>query len=152
MPALLNNQQFPIGYSPWYVYRASLVAAPSTFDKFDVLVPDAAGAFDRAGSNEVLLNGYAIALEQFRAGMTTLPVAAAGSLVPSVAGGALRPNGLLKIAVDANQGMRLVAADAADLAAGMVLGRYRNKGPRQDHINLTAAAANDRIDVLTGVL
>ena len=151
MPVLLNNQLFPVGYSPWYVYRAELVSSPTAFDKFDFLVPTA-GKFNRAATDAVVTTGYVIALEQYVSGMTTLQVAVPGSLVPSVAGAAIQPEALLKIDVNASStiGMRLITASAADLAAGRVVGRMRNHS--NNRISLRAAAANDLIHALTGVI
>ncbi len=151
MPVALNNQLFPVGYSPWYVYRADLVASPTAFDKYDILVPTA-GKYDRAADDADLSAGYVIALEKYKSGKDSIQVAAPGSLIPSVAGGAVQPNGLVKVDVNtsATIGMRLVAATAADLAAGKVVGRMRNH--KSNHINLKAAAANDIIHVLTGAI
>ena len=151
MPSTLNNHLFPVGYGPWYVYRAELVASPSEFNRYDVLVPDANGKFDQAATGAVVVNGFVIALEQYESGMTHLQVATPGSLVPGVAKGAIRANGLVKIDLDGtSKEMTYDAATAADLAAGKVIGRLRNLDSNSKQ--LRAAAANDIIHVQTGVI
>ena len=149
MPSALNNQLFPVGYAPWYVYSVTLVANPTAFDKYDILVPTA-GRFNRAADDQVLQGGYVVALEQFRTGMTELQVAAAGSLVPSVAGGAIQPGALVKVDVDGTEGLRVVTAAVADIATGKVLGRFRNHQVDRDDVR--AAAEDDVIHILTGAI
>ena len=149
MPSALNNTLYPVAYQPWYVYRVTLVANPTAFDKYDVLVPTA-GRFNRAADDQVLQGGYVVALEQFQTGMTELQVAAAGSVIPSVAAGAIQPGALVKVDVDGTEGMRVVTAVAADIGTGKVLGRFRNHV--EDHINNRAAAEGDIIHILTGAI
>lgn len=126
MPVLLEGAtRFPVAYAPWYVYNVNLVAVPAAFQIFDVLVPDADGRFDRLTTDDASLEtGYAFALEKFKTGMKEVQVAVVGSMVPFVAGGTLRPLSLVKFNYAAAV-QNAVAANAADLAAGRVIGRYR---------------------------
>jgi len=153
MPVAISEAgiRFPVGYSPWYVYEATLVASPNTFAVMDVLTP-AAGLFDKSESagDITLLNGYVFALEAYFVGMTSLQVAVPGSLVPLVAGAAIQPEGLVKIVIGADPFPQTVqAALVADFTAGQAIGRYRNQNT--DAQNLRAAAADDIIYVLSGV-
>ncbi len=72
MPVLLEGAvRFPTSYEPWYVYTATLVGSPTEFEYLDVIVPDAAGLFDRLETDDAdLSTGYAFALEKFVTGMT----------------------------------------------------------------------------------
>ena len=149
MPVLLNDALFPISYQPWYVFEATLKAAETTFDKYDVLVSDS-GTYTRAANDAVVVTGYVVALEKWYDGMTTLQVATPGSLIPGVLAGAVQPNGLVKIALgNAATGMRYTAAAAADIATGKVVGRYRSN--KTNHKLLTVGAANDIVEIQTGV-
>lgn len=156
MPKTLNGYQFPIGYGPWYVYEVDLsdtVANISGINKYDFLTP-ASGKFQLAATGAVVITGFAIALEKYAVGIKTMQVAMPGSLVLAVAGGALQPGSLVKISVptdgDQSNSTVVVAAAAADLAAGRVVGRYRAK--YSDSKKQGAAAKDDIILVETGVV
>lgn len=158
MPYALNDQQFPVGYQPWYVYDVK-VKAPGTngeFDRYDILhSPTADGAERVVSTNAPLGNGYVIALEKYEAGMTSVQVAAAGSLIPFVAAGGLQPGAVLTLKWDddaggkANDlGQRADIAQSTDIENGRVLGRFRNHAT--DSKNLRNAAEGDIIHILTG--
>ena len=151
MPKALNNMQFPVSYGPWYVYEAEIDSSVTAFDKFDVLVPHGTNTskFARATDDDVIVTGAVIALEKFETGMTSVQVATMGSLVPSVAGGAILPGSLVTIELDGTDGMKVLAAVAADIAAGKVLGRMRNHA--DDSKNLRAAVDDDIVFIQTGV-
>ena len=149
MPVLLDGAvRFPTSYEPWYVYQATLVAAPTTYFYLDVLVPDAAGNFDRLETNDaVLVTGYVFALEAFKTGDLTVQVAVPGSAVPFIGAASIRPTELIKFAF-AGGVQTVVEAGAADLAAGKVMGRMRNH--HEDHETLRVSVANDIVIILTG--
>jgi len=150
MPVLLEGAvRFPTSYEPWYVYQATLVASPKTYTFLDVLVPDAAGLFDRLETNDAVLDtGYVFALEKFTTGDLTVQVAVPGSAVPFIGAVSIRPTQLVKFAFAATV-QTATAALAADLAAGKVLGRMRNH--HEDHETLRVSVANDVIIIMTGV-
>ena len=149
MPSELEGVvRFPIVYAPWYVYNATLVGSPASYEFFDILFP-AAGLFDRAvTTNQIFITGYAIALEKFTTGDLTVQVAVAGSAIPFLAGGVVEPGSLVKMSFAASK-QKAVAASAADLAAGLVLGRMTHH--HEDHENLRVAADLDIVVIRTGI-
>lgn len=150
-PVLLDGVvRMPVVYAPWFIYKATLVASPTTYTFMDLLLPDAAGAFDNtATTDEDLANGYAFALEAFTTGDTEVQVAVPGSAIPFIAGGVIRPEGLVKLKVTATV-QEVVAAAAADLALALCLGRLSHH--HADHETLRVTAANDVVVIRTGVL
>lgn len=151
MPVLLDGAvRFPTSYEPWYVYKATLVAVPTAFFTLDVLVPDAAGNFDRLETNDAVVDtGYVFALEAFKTGDTEVQVAVPGSAVPIVIGASVRPTQLIKFAFAAGV-QSFVAALAADIPLGKVFGRMRNH--HEDHETLRVTVANDIGILLSGVI
>lgn len=140
--------RFPVVYQPWYVYLATLVGSPASYEFFDILFP-AAGLFDRAVTNDqIFITGYAIALEKFTTGDLTVQVAVPGSAIPFLAGGVIEPGSLVKMEFAASK-QKVLAASAADLAAGLVLGRMSNHV--EDHENLRVAADLDIVVLRTGI-
>jgi len=150
MPSELEGVvRFPVVYQPWYVYLATLVGSPASYEFFDILFP-AAGLFDRAvTTSQVFITGYAIALEKFTTGDLTVQVAVPGSAIPFLAGGVIEPGSLVKMSFAASK-QKAVAATAANLAAGIAIGRMSNHV--EDHENLRVAADLDIIVIRTGVL
>lgn len=156
MPASLADLQFPVGYGPWYTYKAEPKAAVTlAWTKYDVLDFDGGKVHGHAvATNIPLIDGYAIALEKYKVGKKLYQVAMPGSLIPMEAGEEIQPGELVKaeIATTTPAGRDTLAHPAvvADIAAGRVLGRmrchYRNKSLLRD-----AADANI-ILVQTGVL
>lgn len=147
---LVGAVRFPSGYAPWYVYTASLVnSRTAAFTYLDMLIPNGSGLFDNvAASSTSLATGYAFALEADDGVITTVQVAMPGSIVPMVAKDTtLLPGCLVKMSVTSTV-QTIVLAAAADLAAGYVVGRYRNQ--HADHEELRQTAANDIVVVLTG--
>lgn len=151
MPVLLVGAvRFPTSYEPWYVYKAILVASPKTYQFLDVLVPDAAGAFDRLETNDAVVDtGYVFALEKFTTGDIEVQVAVPGSAVPIIVGASVRPTQLVKFAFAATV-QSFVAALAADIPLGKVFGRLRNH--HEDHETLRVTVANDIGILLSGVI
>jgi len=149
MPVLLEGAvRFPTSYEPWYVYTATLVAAPKTYQYLDILIPDAAGLFDRLEADDaVLTTGYAFALEKFTTGDLTVQVAVPGSAIPFIVDATVRPTSLVKTNFAATV-QTMILANAADLAAGKAIGRARNH--HEDHETLRIAVANDIMVILTG--
>ncbi len=150
MPTELEGVvRMPVVFEPWFIYDATLVAAPASFEFFDLLFPDSAGAFDRnVTTDDVVDIGYAFALEKFVTGMTEVQVAIPGSAVPQIASGVILPCGLVKFAFGSGDSS-VVAGAAADLAAGKILGRLSNH--HADHQNLRVTAADDVVIIRTGV-
>lgn len=150
-PVLLEGVvRMPVVYQPWFIYKATLVASPTAYQFLDLLLPDATGAFDNtAVTDQDLANGYAFALEKFTTGDTEVQVAIPGSAVPFIAGGVIRPEGLVKLAVAAGV-QSVVAAAAADLALALCLGRLSHH--HGNHEQLRVTAANDVVVIRTGVL
>jgi len=147
-----NSVRFPTGFAPWYVYKATLVGSPNAFVYGDILLPDAAGAFnlDIAATHTLSLDtGYAFALEPFTTGMTEVQVAVPGSVFPAIAMTDIRPEQLVK--VSSNLGAQIMeAALDVDITGGVILGRFRNH-----HFNneiLRETADFEIINVLTGVI
>jgi len=151
MPVLLDGAvRFPTSYEPWYVYKATLVAAPTAYFFLDVLVPDAAGNFDRLETNDAVVDtGYVFALEAFKTGDTEVQVAVPGSAVPIVIGASVRPTQLIKFAFAAGV-QSFVAALAVDIGNGKVFGRMRNH--HEDHETLRVTIANETGILLSGVI
>ena len=149
MPSELEGVvRFPVVYQPWYVYLATLVGSPASYEFFDILFP-AAGLFDRAvTNNQIFITGYAIALEKFTTGDLTVQVAVAGSAIPFLAGGVVEPGSLVKMSFAASK-QKAVAASAADLAAGISIGRMTHH--HEDHENLRVAADLDIVVIRTGI-
>jgi len=149
MPSELEGVvRFPVVYQPWYVYLATLVGSPASYEFFDILFP-AAGLFDRAvTNNQIFITGFAIALEKFTTGDLTVQVAIPGSAIPFLAGGVVEPGSLVKMSFAASK-QKAVAASAADLAAGLVIGRQSNHV--EDHENLRVAADLDIVVIRTGI-
>jgi hypothetical protein len=140
----------PVVYQPWFIYKVSLVASPTTYEFLDILVPDASGNFDRLETDDAVVDtGYAFALEKFTTGDTEVQVAIPGSAVPFIAGGVIRPTGGVKFNFAATE-QTVVAAAAADLAAGRWLGRLSHH--HEDHELLRVTAADDVVVVRTGVV
>ncbi len=149
MPVLLEGVvRMPVAYEPWYIYKVELIGAPTAFEFMDMLFPDSAGKFDRVETDAFdLANGYVFALEKFVTGMTELQVAVPGSAIPFIAGGVIRPTGLVVLDFTATL-QSAVAGVAADLAAAKVIGRMRNH--HEDHELLRVSASDDVIVILTG--
>lgn len=147
--------RFPVGYSPWYVYEATILAG-ETFEFIDLLLANAAGKFVRPSSNNpVLLGGYCFALESLDIALavdTVIQVAVPGSLVPFVAGETLQPEELIVLGVDtgSDDEQTAEAAVAADIGTGKVIGRYRNQNTNAQ--NLRLAEDQDIIYILSGVI
>ena len=152
--ALLDaSVRFPTVYAPWYVYDATLVGAPAAYQYGDMLFPNAAGLWDRAVTDEQVLDvGYAFALEAFKTGDITVQVAVPGSAIPFIAEAFISPTQLVKFGfgILAAGEQSVKAALAADITLGNVLGRLRNH--HETHSNLRTTAANDIVVVLTGVI
>ncbi len=154
MPVQVSDAgiRFPVGYSPWYVYEATILAG-ETFETFDVLISDSAGKFisPPTDADVVLTGGYCFALESLDAALavdTVIQVAVPGSLVPFVAGSGLQPEELIKITT--SSGLQTAnAAVGADFAAGEVVGRYRNQNTNAQ--NLRLAVDQDIIYILSGL-
>ncbi len=152
MPKLLIDAsvRFPVAYAPWYVYDADLVGSPAAYEYGDMLFPDATGLWDRAVTDEQILDvGYAFALEAFKTGDTKVAVAVPGSAVPFIADAGIRPTQLVKFAFAATL-QSVKAALAVDIPLGKVLGRLRNH--HETHQNLRLTIANDIVVILTGVI
>ena len=149
MPKELANQLYPVGYGPWYKFDAQIVDNPTAWEKYDILSLSS-GRVNQAEDNAALFGGYCIALEAYKAGMKAIAVAMPGSLIPAILGAITQPGSLLKIDLDETDGMRLVPATAADLAAGRVVGRYRNPGTSTT--NIKQGEIGSIAHVLTGVL
>jgi len=149
MPSELEGVvRFPVVYQPWYVYLAQLVGSPASYEFFDILFP-ASGLFDRAVTNDqIFITGYAIALEKFTTGDTEVQVAVPGSAIPFLAGGVIEPGSLVKMQFAASK-QKVLAATAANFAAGLVLGRYSNQVT--DHENLRVSADLDIVVIRTGI-
>lgn len=140
--------RMPVVFAPWYIYTATLVASPASYEFMDILFPDVAGKFDRLVTDDAVVDtGYAFALEKFTTGDTTVQVAVPGSAVPFIGNGIIRPTQLVKFNF-ASSKQTVTAALAADLAAGKVLGRCRNH--HEDHENLRVTATDDVLIILTG--
>ena len=155
MPTALIDAsvRFPVAYAPWYVYNAPLIGTPTAFQYGDMLFPDATGLFDRAVTNDQVLDvGYAFALEAYAVGDKTVQVAVPGSAIPFVAEAAIRPTQLVKLGfgVLAAGEQSAKPAVVADIALGTVLGRLRNH--HANHQTLRITAANDIVVILTGVI
>jgi len=141
--------RMPVVFEPWYIYDATLTASPASYEFFDLLEVDAAGVWDRnVTTDDVVDVGYAFALEKFVAGDTKVQVAIPGSAVPQIASGVIRPTQLVK-GVFAGGDFKVIAALAADLAAGKVLGRLSNH--HADHQNLRVTATDDVVIIRTGL-
>lgn len=151
MPVLIEGVlRVPSQYSPWYIYTATLVAAPASFTYLDMLFPDASGNFDRQVTTDAVITaGYAFALEKFVTGMTVVQVLVPGSIVPMIADTTIRPTGLVKFVFGSGVQTITVAA-AVDLAAGKVIGRMLHH--HVDHETLRVPLANDIVLVLTGCM
>ncbi len=151
MPSLLEGVvRMPVVYSPWFIYVATLVGSPASYEFFDLLEVDASGTWDRNVTDDDVIDvGYCFALEKFTTGDLTVQVAVPGSAVPFIADGVIRPTQLVKFAFAATK-QTVKAALAADLAAGKCLGRYSHQ--HTDHETLRVSAAADVIIIRTGVL
>jgi len=154
MPQAISDAgiRFPVGYSPWYVYEATLVASPNDIEFMDLLLADGSGTFDRPNTavDLVLEGGYCFALEVPVSGQTVIQVAVPGSLVPLIAGEDLQPEELVKMNTGADPFPQTVeAVTALGFASGFVLGRYRNLNTNAQ--NLRTAVDGDIIYVLTGL-
>lgn len=154
MPVLIEDAgiRFPVGYSPWYVYEATLVDSPNTIEFMDLLIANSSGEFDRSNSagNENLAGGYCFALEVPVNGQKVIQVAVPGSLVPLVAGETLQPEELVLMNVGNNPFPQTVRpAIGTNFAGGLILGRYRNQNTNAQ--NLRLAEDQDIIYVLSGV-
>jgi len=155
MPVALtdNSVRFPTGFAPWYVYKATLVASPNTFEYGDILLADSSGTFDldtTTGPLDLdLSGGYAFALEPFVTGMTSVQVAVPGSVFPAIAEASLQPESL--VVVSSAAGVQTIATGViADIALGTILGRFRNHHFNNEILRLPAA--DDIINILTGVI
>lgn len=159
MPVAIENAgiRFPVGYSPWYVYEATVDKDEVLIEFMDLLVPVVGGVFKRPAvqvtAGEPVLTGYCFALEA-KSEVTTedqvIQVAVPGSLVPLIAGGVLRPESLVHMSIGADPfPQTLSVAIGADFAAGRIIGRYRNQNTNAQ--NLRDSAANDIVYVLTGL-
>jgi NO-binding membrane sensor protein with MHYT domain len=150
MPVLLDGAvNFPVSYSPWYVYVAHLVASPASFTLMDLLFPDGSGNFDRDVTDEdVLITGYCFALEAFQTGMTDVQVAVPGSVVPFIADVSILPLSLVCLHYTSSV-QTVKACSAAQFAAGKCLGRLRCHNDSGQTLRITAA--NDIVLVATGV-
>lgn len=157
MPVQVSDAgiRFPVGYSPWYVYEATIKIG-ETFEFMDLLLADSAGQFVRpSADNPSLVGGYCFALEALdSASLTTtvIQVAVPGSLVPFVAGEGLQPEELVILGVNTggDDEQTAEAAIAADIGTGKVIGRYRNQNTNAQ--NLRLAADQDIIYLLSGVI
>jgi len=102
MPVAIETAgiRFPVGYSPWYVYEATisdpLLAEDIEF--MDLLIPTTGtGVFTRPviSADEVVSTGYCFALEKVQVDIAeakVIQVAVPGSLVPLVSGStSIRP-------------------------------------------------------------
>jgi len=154
MPSEISDAgiRFPVGYSPWYVYEAT-IAASETFEFMDVLIPTS-GVFSRLETDDAILaSGYVFALEAIETAVATttvIQVAVPGSLVPFIAGeDSVEPEELVKFNFTGGK-QSMVSASATDLAAGRVMGRYRNQNTNAQ--NLRLADTDDIIYVLSGVI
>ena len=127
MPVSLNRLDFPQVYTPWYKKRCQLTGN-TAFSRYDILVPNNAGTYAPAPNDAVLTGGYVCAVEAYKSGADEVECVLPGSVIPAeVQLGAsehLATGEMVKLNVAANQ-TRVVVADAADLAAGKVLGRIR---------------------------
>lgn len=146
--------RFPVAYQPWYVYRATLKSGFLAFEYGDMLVPEnisGAGVWDRAQQDEgVITTGYGFALEDGSdVNLTTVDIAVAGSAVPLIAESSILPTSLVSIDASTTD-QRVTVGTAVLLAAGKVIGRYRNS--HEDHQNLRITATDDIVVVLTGVI
>ena len=154
MPASLARMDFPQYYGPWYKKRCTLAGA-TPFARYDILVPNNAGAYVPASDNAVLTGGYVCAVQSFRSGMTEVECLLPGSVIPvevQLAGGTHLATGeLVKLNVAANE-TRVILAVAADLTAGRVLGRIRTRLNNGEEKMCRAFADGDIATVHTGVL
>ena len=155
MPSELKGRlRFPVAYEPWFVYDATLEAAVSSFEFMDILTAGAtSGKFDRnkTPGDINLITGYVIALEPYKSGVTSIQVAVPGSTIPAVAVVSITPQSLVKLTVVTTTfKQRIAVANAADLAAGDVLGRMRSHF--DDHSNLRTTIADDVVLIATGVI
>jgi len=151
MPVLLEGAvRFPTSYEPWYVYKAKLVAVPTAYQFLDVLVPDAAGDFDRLETNDASVAlGYAFALNKFTTGDLEVQVAVPGSAIPFIVAASVRPTALVKFAFAATV-QTMTAAAITDIDLGRIIGRARNH--HEDHEQLRVSVANDIMIILTGTI
>jgi len=156
MPVAVSDAgiRFPVGYSPWYVYEATLNAVqPVDIEFMDLLTAESGGTFLRANIEGAapLLGGYCFALEVPVEGQTVIQVAVPGSLVPLIAGETLQPEELVLLDIDSTPFDQTVqAAIGTSFVGGFVLGRYRNQNTSAQTLRL--AVADDIIYVLTGVV
>ncbi|MEK0336977.1 MAG: hypothetical protein QQN41_06030 [Nitrosopumilus sp.] len=117
----------------------------------DIIVQDDATAFwIKASTNEVLEHGFAQARVDFDStGLVDGEVAIESLTPPSylfvVAGGVINPGDYVKLDTS---GQKWIVANAADLAAGLVGGRYSRK--IGDNVS-NASALDDIIVIKTGV-
>ena len=167
MPAKLINQQFPVVYGPWYVYEVLLNPVRKVF-KYDVITPQTTGGTpDRSifehptntdGQEINLLNGYLISSETVEAGTeeVRIQVAAPGSVVPAIADNVatgIAPGSLLKaVYKNAVDGVLVQPCTAANLAAGLCIGRLRARSITANFLEKTSAAGKDVILLHTGVV
>jgi len=152
MPTELEDIIFPVVYQPWYFYEVTLVASPADFDIGDVMFPDSSGNFDRLETDAaVLTTGYVFALEAFDTEnpQTSIQAATPGSLMPFPADNTLTPCCLVKFQYSGGL-QKVTIASAADLAAGKVIGRFRNHHNYNQVLRITVA--DDIVDVLTGAV
>jgi len=155
MPVALteNSVRFPTGFAPWYVYKATLVGSPATFEYGDILLADSAGEFDKTNTVGVLNleGGYAMALEPFVTGMTEVQVAVPGSVFPAIGGStSIQPGELVSISqLVTTFAQTIVPATGAQFADGEVMGRYRNQHFNNEILRLSESG--DIINVLTGL-
>ena len=166
MPEKLKNYQFPVTYAPWYVYDATIRRTREIY-KFDVVLPTTAdkseyqhftGAAGNTNNSDLpLAAGYAICLENVETDADnptiTAQVAMPGSAIPGVVNGEVAQGALVKARyVSATDGILLVEANAADLAAGKVLGRLRVSLADNNFLQKTSTNGKDPVIVQTGVV
>ena len=128
MPAsLVGKVRFPSGYAPWYVYTATLNKTPGTITYLDMLSnsPGDGTWIVNVTTDSVLTTGYCFALEVPIAGQTTIQVAVPGSIIPMNGDDTLLPCCLVKFVYGSGV-QSITLAAATDLAAGKVIGRFRN--------------------------
>ena len=152
MPKALDNQLFPVSFEPWYATKVTMDSTSTAGNKYDIITPTATGTFIRdVTNNDVLNDGYMIALEPFAAGTRSIQAAMPGSSVPQVAGAALKPGSWVKLQYSGTDGQRSAPATVADFQAGRCYGRVRrplNVGGASA-VRQKAFVANDKIEVLT---
>ena len=154
MPTLLQGVlRYPVSYYPFFIRTATLISTPAAFTYLDMLFPNASGQFDRqVTTNAVLVGGYAFALEQqvnLASGQTVVQVVMPGSVIPMISDNTLTP-GCLVIFVFAGGAQNVTIATAANLAAGLVIGRYI--GSFVDTDNFRLSATSDIVLILSGAV